>query len=71
MSVVGVHDRKHVLEEVGQLTMGVKYSRAIRQLYNSVIYVLPHGNQSIRFMTLTDSIENAKLLVTLLNSMQL
>ena len=45
--------------------MGVKYCRPIRLLENSVIYVPPHGIQSIWFMTLTDSIENAELLVTL------
>ena len=59
-------DCGHKVQEMGSLSFGLDLSKALHQCYEGISYIPPHGFQSARKLKLTDCIDLASELGTLL-----
>ena len=70
LQIVGKDKHEFKLKECGSLNFGLRLSKAINLAYDSIGYLPPHGLKNIPERSLSEMIEETKILASILNEMQ-
>ena len=70
LQIVGKDKHEYKLKECGSLNFGLRLSKAINLAYDSIGYLPPHGIKDIPERSLSEMIEETKILASILNEMQ-